>query len=530
MFGNSILPLTPPDEVFYAQTAKEMLQHKTLLVPYLFGQPQFEKPVFLYWLIHIGTQCFGENEFGLRFFPSLFAILGVLGTYLFGNFIFSSQRKAFLASIILMSSFLYIGLARLLLTDMIFSVFIFFSLISFYWGYRNRDSKGAGIVLCSVFSGLAVLTKGPLGFLLVSAVIFIFLFLRRELRWLLCRQSLLGLLCFAAVAFPWYIYIIRQYGTSFIREFFWNDHIRRFLEAEHQNDTWAFYPLSLLLGMFPWGIFTVVSLRHTIQKARADASLYPFLLCWVIVIFVIFQAAHSKLVSYLLPIYPALALITADYIFGLLSDDTEKRFFSVVSISSSVVIALVPIALFVFMSVVPASGLSGSVIYVFIALFALLTVAIIILALAGRRFIVVYLLALASPLVVSLILCNHGFIEPYLTSRQLCTRLAQAQPFNTAVLCSKYLARDVRYYTDKDIAIISIRGKNFFSPHPVPFLDSEKKVQDFLAKQPVTYCVVNRSSARKLKHLAGKGFSVTAIEAIASMQLLKVQQLPAHRE
>ena len=67
MLGNGILSLTNPDEVFYAQTAKEMIQHKTWATPYLFDQPQFEKPIFLYWCLRASFIIFGVTSFAARF-------------------------------------------------------------------------------------------------------------------------------------------------------------------------------------------------------------------------------------------------------------------------------------------------------------------------------------------------------------------------------------------------------------------------------------------------------------------------------
>lgn len=69
MLGNGMISLTGPDEVFYAQTAKEMIQHNSWMTPYLFNQPQFEKPIFLYWLLRIAFMLFGISSFAARFFP-----------------------------------------------------------------------------------------------------------------------------------------------------------------------------------------------------------------------------------------------------------------------------------------------------------------------------------------------------------------------------------------------------------------------------------------------------------------------------
>ena len=163
ILGNGILSLTNPDEVFYTQTAKEMVQQRSWLTPYLFGAPQFEKPVLLYWFLRIAFMLFGISSFSARFFPAFFAALGVVAAYFLSLSGFKNKEKAFISSLILMSSGLYIGLARTVFTDMIFSVFILLSLMSFYWDYSRRNKAGPGILWFFIFSGLAVLTKGPLG-------------------------------------------------------------------------------------------------------------------------------------------------------------------------------------------------------------------------------------------------------------------------------------------------------------------------------------------------------------------------------
>jgi 4-amino-4-deoxy-L-arabinose transferase len=145
VLGNGLLSLTNPDEVFYVQTAKEMIQRDSWMTPYLFGVPQFEKPIFLYWLLRIGLAASGASAglahpvpvaasgasarlahpasvaFATRFFPAIFAVIGVIAVYFLARLGFKNERKAFFSAIILMSSGLYIGLARTVYTDMIFS-------------------------------------------------------------------------------------------------------------------------------------------------------------------------------------------------------------------------------------------------------------------------------------------------------------------------------------------------------------------------------------------------------------------------
>ena len=210
MFGNGLLSLTVPDEVFYAQAAKEMLQQHNWMTPYLFGQPNFEKPIFLYWLLNLSFIIFGINSFSARFFPALFGIIGIIAVYLLARLGFKDSKKAFICAIVLMTSGLYIGLARTVFTDLIFSIFILLSLLSFYWGYSFKDRKGPGILLFFVFAGLATLTKGPLGLIIPLLTVAAFLFIKKDIKFLLNRYLFWGLLVFGLISLPWYILMFRS--------------------------------------------------------------------------------------------------------------------------------------------------------------------------------------------------------------------------------------------------------------------------------------------------------------------------------
>jgi len=207
MFGNGLISLTIPDEVFYTQTAKEMLNNHSWMTAYIFGQPQFEKPIFLYWLLKLGFMIFGINSFAARFFPALFGIIGIIAVYLFGRIGFKDDKKAFISAIVLMTSGLYLGLSRTVFTDLVFSVFILLSLLSFYWGFSFKNRKGAGILMFFVFSALAVLTKGPLGIIIPLLTAVIFLLIKKDIKFLLDRCFIWGFLLFSLISLPTLVYL-----------------------------------------------------------------------------------------------------------------------------------------------------------------------------------------------------------------------------------------------------------------------------------------------------------------------------------
>jgi len=531
MFGNGLISLSIPDEVFYTQTAKEMLKAHSWMTPYMFGQPQFEKPIFLYWLLKIAFIIFGLTSFAARFFPALFAIFGVLATYFLGLWGFKSEKKAFISALVLMTSGLYVGLARTVFTDLIFSVFILFSLLSFYWGYSFRERKGPGILLFFIFAALAVLSKGPLGLAIPFLSVGVFLFIKKDIKFLLNRYLAWGLLIFVVTALPWYILMIKLYGNTFIHEFFYNNHFRRIIEAEHaMNDSWYFYLFSMVGCIFPWSIFLVISLfflpKYLKQK---DNSFYTFLVCLIAVVFVIFQSAHSKLVSYIFPLFPALALLTGGFVADCLAQKEKSYLIFRSLLINLFVIFLIPIALIIISiwhgHYLTAYLSSQSTTLILILIFLIFGSALLFLTLKRKLLKSIYCLALFVPLMIYLLPFLRHDIEPYLSTKESCEFLLKNYQVDNLILSSKFFVRGVKYYTDKEVAVIDIPGKPFFSPHPIPFLNSDDKVRDLLRKQKVTYCILKKSSVEDIDRVVLGEFRYTVLKVVGNEYILKIETL-----
>lgn len=528
MLGNGILSLTNPDEVFYVQTAKEMIQHKTWLTPYLFGAPQFEKPILLYWFLRLSSIIFGNaSAFASRFFPAFIAIIGVIAVYILGLIGFKNNKKAFIASLVLTSSALYIGLARTVFTDMIFSIFILFALLSFYWGYSYTSKKGWGILLFYIFSALAVLTKGPLGLLIPLLIVIAFLIVKKDIKSLFSKYSLFGLLIFVAIALPWYIFMELKYGASFNREFFYNDHFLRLIKAEHViNDRWYFYPVTGIGAMFPWSLYVLFALICIFKNIKHNASTFNiFLVTWISVGLVIFQFAHSKLTSYIFPIFPALAIITGDFIYNHALPDNKSRIFYTISLIMSAFILSLPVALITLMprySVYLGSKIPA---YALISLLAIL--GIFSLSFVLRRNLFKFTLLLFSlPLILLLGIASiHKDIEPFLSSRPACEYLMKNYSGSGPIICSKFYLRGVRFYTDKEVVAVDIPGTNFFSPHPVPFLNSDAKVKEFLYKQPVTYGIIKENNIEDFDRLTAESFKFEILATFGNEYVIRVSAL-----
>ena len=524
MCGNGVVSLTNPDEVFYAQSAKEMMQRSSWMTPYLFDAPNFEKPVFLYWLIRVGFIVFGISSFAVRFFPALFAAIGVAAVYGLGLIGFRDSRKSFYSALALMSSVMYLGLARSALTDTVFSVWILLALLAFFWGYAERSHRRLSLILFFTSCAFAVLTKGPLGLVIPLLMVLVFLSLRRDIRYIRCFDSLWGWLVFLAVASPWYLTMIQQHNTAFTHEFFYNDHWRRLMEAEHKvNDTWYFYPLTMIAGMFPWSVFVPVSLWFLLRKDLKHLPMFSvFLLCWTGVVFVVFQAAHSKLVSYILPLFPALALLTGDGISTVIDKRLSVRR---VFVGMWGTLFVLPVALAAGLFLFPQYISSKPAVYFLIFLF-LAALALMLKFIVQRRYVRVLAVSVFfCPVILYAIPLIKAGIEPYVSSRAAGEYLLQNIDPHSVVLSSKSFLRGVRYYTDKKVAIL---GPNFFSPHPVESMDTNEKLRNFLKSRPVTYGILRQADAEDIERMGGEEFDVTVLKVIGNEYVVKVETRTIH--
>ena len=115
--GGWLIPITDPTESVYALTAKEMLEAGDWFSPRIYGDYWFDKPIMFYWELLIAYKIFGVNEFASRFFPALFATLGLFLTYLFGAKVYD-KKVGFAAAVMLATSLEYWYLSHAVITDM----------------------------------------------------------------------------------------------------------------------------------------------------------------------------------------------------------------------------------------------------------------------------------------------------------------------------------------------------------------------------------------------------------------------------
>jgi len=527
LFGNNLFSLTDPDEVFYSLTAHEMAAKNEWMTPIIFGQPQFEKPPLTFWLLEMAFKTWGETPFSARFFPALFATIGVMAVYFLGLMGFKDERKAFLSALVLASCAFYAGMGKTVFTDMIFTVFILCALTMFGFGFTDRRRQGIGFIGFYVFCALATLTKGPLGLLVPQMAVILFLLYQRQINFLRNWWVLAGILLFLGLALPWYVYIYHQYGQAFIHEFFYNDHWRRLLVAEHRgNDHWFFYPMTMAAGLFPWSLFLLAAGVDLFRRLKSSLPVIDYLcLSWILAVLMVFQFAHSKLASYILPLFPALALMTGNFLGNALSQIQHRKKMQNLLFASFALLAVLGIVVMAGHKAYRHYVSSQLPIYFLSAFLIALSGFGITLAFKERFHAAIYVLALTiCPVFLTSVMLQTD-VQGYVSSYEASGYIPQRSLGSMTVLTGKANARGIRYFTGQDVAVVDSSGKPFFSPHPIPILDTADKIMGVLEGQRLTFGVVRKSSYQNILKICAHHYHVALLRIIGYDYIVRIELL-----
>jgi 4-amino-4-deoxy-L-arabinose transferase-like glycosyltransferase len=321
------LPLANPDESRYAEIPREMLASDDWVTPRLNAVPYFEKPPLVYWTVGLSRVLFGPGEFAARLTPALFGLGAVLLTYAAARRL-HGRTAGLAAAVVLGTSLLHFVLSRILLLDMAVSSLMAATLFCFILGVREAPGPRRRLLFLGLYASaaLATLAKGLIGFLIPGAVMFLWLLIFNQWRRLLPMHLGPGLLLFLAIAAPWHL-LAAQRNPGWAEFYFIHEHWTRFTTTAHgrQAPFWFFVPV-ILAGIFPWVGFLPGAIREALAggwRRRAENADAWFLVTWVLFILLFFSKSQSKLIPYILPVFPALAVLIGAWLGKRLEGEDE---------------------------------------------------------------------------------------------------------------------------------------------------------------------------------------------------------------
>jgi len=307
-------PLFDPDEGRYAEIPREMLSGGDWVIPHLNGLIYLEKPPLQYWLTALAFRALGPSEFAARLCTGLSGYLSLVVVFLLGSKLWG--RDAGMKALLFMSaSSLFVLLGHQLTLDMLLSFCLLACLACFLMAQTTDDARqcAAWMLGCWAAIAFAMLTKGLIGVLIPSATLTLYALWQRDWRMLRRLNLRGGVPLFTLIAAPWFVLAARA-NPAFLTFFFVREHFQRFLTPiEHRTEPWWFFIPVLAMAIMPWLAHALRALA-LIGKGRAVRGRFDaarLLWVWSIFVLVFFSFSHSKLIPYILPAIPALALLCA---------------------------------------------------------------------------------------------------------------------------------------------------------------------------------------------------------------------------
>ena len=316
------------DESIYAQTAREMARSGDWITPTLCGSPYLIKPVLYHWLAATASHLAGENELAARIPQALAGcllviFLGGIAARALGR---GEERSAggpvpggmpwLAGSVLLTAPGFAIG-ARVAGMDVLLTLFVTSAIVCFHRGYRDPATRRAWFLASGLSGGLGMLAKGPLGLFIPTLVILIFLAARGDLPSAFSRPALGGAVLAVVTASIWYLPVWIRHGGKFTRVFWVGNNLARISEpvSDHAGPPTYYLPI-FLAAFLPWSLpfavaFGKVLRRVWKQRTSACSPEDLLLIVWFAAPFLFYSAIATKLPGYLLPIFPAAALLLA---------------------------------------------------------------------------------------------------------------------------------------------------------------------------------------------------------------------------
>ncbi|HEY3787601.1 MAG TPA: glycosyltransferase family 39 protein, partial [Urbifossiella sp.] len=308
------------DEGVNAEAAREMFEAGTWVIPTFNAELRTAKPVMLYWLQRGSYAAFGVSEWSARLPSVLAGWLTILLVYELGRQMFG-RGTGLLAGVILASAIEFCMLAHAATPD---ATLLCFTVLSFYLFWIGQENNGRNWwIPTAAACGLAMLTKGPVGVALPGLVILLYFTWNHDLGRLWDRKFLWAGLVFVFVVGPWYALVTSETRGAWAKAFFLNENLNRALTSMEDHSGPIYYHAAALLALFaPWSIFLIPSVWHGVKgssRIQSSGTALPglperFLLCWFAAYLVFFSLVRTKLPNYVLPLYPALAILTARFL------------------------------------------------------------------------------------------------------------------------------------------------------------------------------------------------------------------------
>ena len=500
--------LVKPDEGRYAEIPREMVVSGDWLTPRLNSIKYFEKPPLQYWTTAAAYELFGQSEWTSRLWTALTGFLGVVLIWLTGRRLFGPQAGN-LAATTLASMFLYTVMSHVNTLDMGLTFFLELALCAFMLAQERRAHW---MLLAWAALGLAVLSKGPVALVLTGGTIVLYSLLSRD--WSPWRNFnfRLGIPLFLVVVVPWFL-LVSLANPEFPNFFFIHEHVDRFLTKVHRRyePAWFFIPV-LLLGLLPWTTFSVPALVQAWRRRTPAAfEARRFLLLWCAVVFGFFSISDSKLPSYILPMFPAIALLLGDALTRTAPRTITAHavFIALLAVTG---LAFAPRLLDRVDDVTPMYMMGPYLQWInaSAALWLAGALAAAGLAWRGRKQLAIAALAVSSFVATNGVLLGHDFLNRSSSAAYIASQIKPLLPADVPLYSVRMYDQTLPFYLQRTVTLVSIRDEMAFgiAQEPERWIPT---IDDFAERWAADRDAFAIMEIGEYDTLLGKGFAMNEV-------------------
>lgn len=302
------------NEAFYTETPREMMEQGSLVVPFFNYRFRMNKPPLSYWVVIIAYKALGVSVLAQRLCGILFLAALLLTVWRLMRLLAAEAMFRWAAVLITAFTPRIFIMGRRALIEIMIAFFVTAALDHFIRFYRERKTRS--LVFFYLCLGLGFLTKGPVALVLPGGVIALFLLFRRDLRFWRALRPLAGAGILALLILPWCLGVWAVLSWDYLLRFFYWENVMRYSGADFGPSRGVFYYPGVLLGDFsPWVILLPPALwgvtKSWAELAREEKENILFLLIWLVFPIVFFSLSANKQEYYIMPAYPAGAMLVA---------------------------------------------------------------------------------------------------------------------------------------------------------------------------------------------------------------------------
>lgn len=320
------VPLFDWDEINFAESAREMIETGNYMQVQINYEPFWEKPPLFFWMQVAAMKIFGVNEFAARLPNALCGVATLLILFGIGKRL-HNERFAFWWVLIYAGTFLPHLYFKSGIIDPWFNLFIFlgiYFLSRFLSAKDERQSFMSHLILSGLFTGIAILTKGPVAMLVVLLSYGLFLLFNRWKGWVSIKYYLIWVLIVLLVTMIWFGLEIAQHGWWFVNEFI-TYQIRLFKTKDAGHGGFLLYHfVVVLIGCFPASLL-IFRYKNQIHENKHQQYFRMFMIASLIVILVLFTIVKTKIVHYSSFTYLPIGYLAASTVYGLVNRTAQLK-------------------------------------------------------------------------------------------------------------------------------------------------------------------------------------------------------------